>query len=63
MPKEPHRKETSGLSPRASEAADGRPSGIRHAEQPGEDVNAGSVPEVGSVADNDLRGHRCAPWC
>ena len=40
---EPHRKDMSGLFSRGCEGADGRLSRIRNTEQPGEDVNAGSV--------------------
>ncbi len=43
LAEEPHRKETSGLSSRGSEGADGRPSRLTNAEQPGEDVSAGSA--------------------
>lgn len=43
LAEEPHRKGTSGLSSGGSEGADDRPSRLRNAEEPGEDVNAGPV--------------------
>lgn len=43
LAEQPQKKETSGLSSRGSEGADGKATRDRNAEQPGEDVNAGSV--------------------
>lgn len=60
LAKEPHRKETSGLSSTGSEGADNGPSRLQKAERPGEDVKAGSdwAPGGHWGGDYDLRGHQ-----